>query len=30
MDYYCFPTKTGDISVFLNLEQYIDSEERFF
>ena len=30
MDYYCFPTKTGDISVFLNLEQYTDYSERFF
>lgn len=30
MDYYCFPTKTGDISVFLNLEQYSNYKERFF
>ena len=30
MDYYCFPTKTGDISVFLNLEQYTNYNERFF
>lgn len=30
MDYYCFPTKTGDISVFFNLEQYHNSRERFF
>ena len=30
MDYYCFPTKTGDISVFFNLEQYNNSSERFF
>ena len=30
MDYYCFPTKTGDISVFLNLKQYTDFKERFF
>lgn len=30
MDYYCFPTKTGDISVFTNLDQYIDYNERFF
>lgn len=30
MDYYCFPTRTGDISVFFNLEQYTDSSERFF
>lgn len=30
MDYYCFPTNTVDISVFLNLEQYTDSRERFF
>lgn len=30
MDYYCFPTKTGDISVFFNLEQYTNSRERFF
>lgn len=30
MDYYCFPTKTGDISVFFNLEQYTDSREKFF
>ena len=22
MDYYCFPTKTGDISVFFDLDQY--------
>lgn len=30
MDYYCFPIKTGDISVFFNLEQYDNSRERFF
>lgn len=30
MDYYCFPTKTGNISVFFNLEQYDNSRERFF
>ena len=30
MDYYCFPTKTGDISVFFNLEQYDNYRERFF
>lgn len=30
MDYYCFPTKTGDISVFINLEQYSNYRERFF
>lgn len=30
MDYYCFPTKTGDISVFFNLEQYNNSKEIFF
>ena len=30
MDYYCFPTKTGDISVFFNLEQYDNSREIFF
>lgn len=30
MDYYCFPTKTGDISVFFDLEQYTNSKERFF
>lgn len=30
MDYYCFPTKTGDISVFFNLEQYKNFKERFF
>lgn len=30
MDYYCFPTKTGDISVFFNLEQCTDSRERNF
>lgn len=30
MDYYCFPTKTGDISVFFDLDQYTDSSERFF
>jgi len=30
MDYYCFPTKTGDISVFFNLEQYDNARERFF
>lgn len=30
MDYYCFPTRTGDISVFFNLKQYTDAQERFF
>jgi len=30
LDYYCFPTKTGDISVFLNLEQYTNYNEKFF
>lgn len=30
MDYYCFPTKTGDISVFLNLEQYTNSRDKCF
>lgn len=30
MDYYCFPTKTGDISVFFDLEQYKNSREKFF
>ncbi len=30
MDYYCFPTKTGDVSVFFDLEQYSDFNERFF
>jgi len=30
LDYYCFPTKTGDISVFFHLEQYDDYSERFF
>lgn len=30
MDYYCFPTKTGDISVFFNLEQYDNYRESFF
>lgn len=30
MDYYCFPTKTGDISVFFDLEQYNDFREKFF
>ena len=30
MDYYCFPTKTGDASVFFDLEQYSDFNERFF
>lgn len=30
MDYYCFPTETGDISVFFDLEQYTNSNERFF
>ncbi len=30
MDYYCFPTKTGDISLYLNLEQYDNSGESFF
>lgn len=30
MDYYCFPTKTGDISVFFNLEQYTNSRDKYF
>ena len=30
MDYYCFPTKTGDISVFFDLGQYENSREKFF
>lgn len=30
MDYYCFPTKTGDISIFFDLEQYTNHRERFF
>lgn len=30
MDYYCFPTKTGDDSVFFNLAQYDNPRERFF
>lgn len=30
MDYYCFPTRTGDVSVFFDLEQYTNSRERFF
>ena len=30
MDYYCFPSRTGDISVFFNLDQYNDSREKFF
>lgn len=30
MDYYCFPTKTGDVSVYFNLEQYTDTREKFF
>ena len=30
MDYYCFPTKTGDISIFLDLDQYTNSRERSF
>lgn len=30
MDYYCFPTKTGDISVFLDLDQYNDYREESF
>ena len=30
MDYYCFPTKTGDVSVFFDLEQYSNSRERDF
>ena len=28
IDYYCFPTQTGDISVFTNLDQYTDFRER--
>lgn len=28
IDYYCFPTETGDISVFTNLEQYTNSREK--
>lgn len=30
LDYYCFPTKTGDISIFLDLDQYTNPRERFF
>ncbi len=30
MDYYCFPTRTGDVSVFFDLEQYTNYRERFF
>lgn len=30
MDYYCFPTKTGNVSVFFDPAQYTDSEERLF
>jgi len=30
LDYYCFPTKTGDVSVFFNLEQYTNYREKFF
>lgn len=30
MDYYCFPTITGDLSVFLDLDQYTNSNERGF
>ena len=28
IDYYCFPTKTGDISVFTNLDQYTNPREK--
>lgn len=30
IDFYCFPTKTGNLSVFRDLKQYIDREERFY
>ena len=30
IDYYCFPTKTGDISVFIDLDQYTNWREREF
>ena len=30
MNYYCFPTKTGDISVFFDLNQYSNSSEKLF
>lgn len=29
IDYYCFPTKTGDLSVFMDLDQYVNHSERF-
>ena len=28
IDYYCFPTETGDTSVFTNLEQYTNFQKR--
>lgn len=28
IDYYCFPTKTGDISPYMNLEQYTNYREK--
>ena len=28
VEYYCFPTKTGDISPYMELEQYTNSRER--
>lgn len=30
IDYYCFPTKTGDISVFIDLDQYTNWREKSF
>ncbi len=30
IDFYCFPTKTGNLSVFSDLKQYIDREEKFY
>lgn len=30
LDYYCFPTETGDTSVFFSLEQYTNSREKAF
>lgn len=30
LDYYCFPTKTGDVSIFFDLEQYTNPRERNF
>ena len=28
IDYYCFPTKTGDISPYMELEQYTNYREK--